>query len=138
MDLDVFVTAHRAEWDRLEELLRRKRRLTGAEADELVALYQRTTTHLSLLQTSAPDPHPGRLTSLVARARSTVTGARKASWRDVARFFTVSFPAAVYRLRHWWIRRPSCPPRPAPSSPGGSPPTPRSRPRSAPPKTSAP
>ncbi|MFH9423871.1 stage II sporulation protein M [Streptomyces sp. NPDC017529] len=104
MDLDVFVTAHRAEWDRLEELLRRRRRLTGAEADELVTLYQRTTTHLSLLQTSAPDPVlTGRLTSLVARARSTVTGARKASWRDVARFFTASFPAAVYRLRRWWI-----------------------------------
>ncbi|MFJ6750959.1 stage II sporulation protein M [Streptomyces sp. NPDC091266] len=104
MDLDVFVTAHRAEWDRLETLLRRRRRLTGAEADELVALYQRTTTHLSLLRSSAPDPAlTGRLTSLVARARSTVTGARKASWRDAARFFTRSFPAAVYRLRHWWI-----------------------------------
>lgn len=104
MDLDVFVTAHSAEWDRLEALLHRKRRLTGAEADELVALYQRTTTHLSLLLSSAPDPAlTSRLTSLVARARSTVTGARKASWRDAARFFTTSFPAAVYRLRHWWI-----------------------------------
>ncbi|MGW5943046.1 stage II sporulation protein M [Streptomyces celluloflavus] len=104
MDLDVFVMAHRAEWDRLEALLRRKRRLTGAEADELVTLYQRTTTHLSLLLSSAPDPAlTGRLTSLVARARSTVTGARKASWRDAARFFTTAFPAAVYRLRHWWM-----------------------------------
>ncbi|WP_411139912.1 stage II sporulation protein M [Streptomyces sp. x-80] len=104
MDLDVFVTAHRAEWDRLEALLRRKRRLTGAEADELVTLYQRATTHLSLLLSSAPDPAlTGRLTSLVARARSTVTGARKASWRDAARFFTTAFPAAVYRLRHWWM-----------------------------------
>ncbi|MFJ9420322.1 stage II sporulation protein M [Streptomyces sp. NPDC101227] len=104
MDLDVFVTAHSAEWDRLESLLLRKRRLTGTEADELVALYQRTTTHLSLLLSSAPDPAlTGRLTSLVARARSAVTGARKASWRDAARFFTTSFPAAVYRLRHWWI-----------------------------------
>ncbi|MFJ3955737.1 stage II sporulation protein M [Streptomyces libani] len=104
MDLDVFVTAHGAEWDRLETLLRRKRHLTGAEADELVALYQRTTTHLSLLLSSAPDPAlTSRLTSLVARARSTVTGARKASWRDTARFFTTAFPAAVYRLRHWWI-----------------------------------
>ncbi|MGW8558058.1 stage II sporulation protein M [Streptomyces tubercidicus] len=104
MDLDVFVTAHSAEWDRLETLLGRKRRLTGAEADELVALYQRTTTHLSLLLSSAPDPTlTTRLTSLVARARSTVTGARKASWRDTARFFTTAFPAAVYRLRHWWI-----------------------------------
>ncbi|MGA4953968.1 stage II sporulation protein M [Streptomyces lydicamycinicus] len=104
MDLDVFITAHSAEWDRLETLLGRKRRLTGAEADELVALYQRTTTHLSLLLSSAPDPAlTSRLTSLVARARSTVTGARKASWRDTARFFTTAFPAAVYRLRHWWI-----------------------------------
>ncbi|UQA95116.1 stage II sporulation protein M [Streptomyces halobius] len=104
MDLDVFITAHGAEWDRLEALLRRKRHLTGAEADELVTLYQRVTTHLSLLRSSAPDPAlTGRLTSLVARARSAVTGARKASWRDAARFFTTSFPAAVYRLRHWWM-----------------------------------
>ncbi|MGY1454114.1 stage II sporulation protein M [Streptomyces sp. SS8] len=104
MDLDVFVTAHRAEWDRLEELLRRRSRLTGAEADELVALYQRTATHLSLIQSAAPDPAlTGRLTSLVARARSAVTGTRRSTWRDVARFFTVGFPAAVYRSRHWWI-----------------------------------
>jgi uncharacterized membrane protein SpoIIM required for sporulation len=104
MDLDVFVTAHRAEWDRLEALLRRKRRLTGAETDELVTLYQRTATHLSLLRSSAPDPFlTARLTSLVARARSAVTGARKASWRDATRFFTTTFPAAVYRLRHWWV-----------------------------------
>ncbi|QTZ92257.1 stage II sporulation protein M [Streptomyces auratus] len=104
MDLDVFVTSHGADWDRLETLLQRKRSLTGAEADELVALYQRTTTHLSLLLSSAPDPAlTSRLTSLVALARSTVTGARKASWRDTARFFTTAFPAAVYRLRHWWI-----------------------------------
>lgn len=36
MDLDVFVHTHRVEWDRLDHLLRRGRRLTGAEADELV------------------------------------------------------------------------------------------------------
>ncbi|UGY91751.1 stage II sporulation protein M [Streptomyces gobiensis] len=104
MDLDVFVTAHRAEWDRLEELLRRRRRLTGAEVDELVALYQRTSTHLSQVQSSAPDPVlTGRLTTLVARARSAVTSPRRSSWRDAARFFTVGFPAAVYRTRHWWV-----------------------------------
>ncbi|MFF4583856.1 stage II sporulation protein M [Streptomyces sp. NPDC001373] len=104
MDLDVFVAAHQAQWDRLEQLLGRGRRLTGAEADELVALYQRTATHLSLIQSSAPDPLlTGRLTQLVARARSTVTGTRRASWRDAARFFTAGFPAAVYRSRRWWI-----------------------------------
>ncbi|MFG3529409.1 stage II sporulation protein M [Streptomyces sp. NPDC047917] len=104
MDLDVFVTAHRAEWDRLDHLLHRGRRLTGTEADELVELYQRTATHLSLLQSSTPDPMlTARLTQLVARARSVVTGTRRASWRDAARFLTAGFPAAVYRSRRWWI-----------------------------------
>lgn len=104
MDLDVFVSAHRAEWDRLDALLRRRRGLTGDEADELVTLYQRTATHLSLIQSSAPDPQlTGRLTQLVARARNAVTGTRRASWRDVTRFLTQSFPAAVYRSRHWWV-----------------------------------
>ncbi|MGW2564524.1 stage II sporulation protein M [Streptomyces sp. NPDC001514] len=104
MDLDVFVMTHRAEWDRLDHLLRRGRHLTGAETDELVALYQRTATHLSLIQSSAPDPMvTARLTQLVARARSTVAGTRRASWTDAARFLTAGFPAAIYRSRHWWI-----------------------------------
>ncbi|MER5298215.1 stage II sporulation protein M [Streptomyces lasiicapitis] len=104
MDLDIFVSAHRAEWDRLDALLRRQRRLTGPEVDELVVLYQRTATHLSLIQSSAPDPQlTGRLTQLVARARSAVTGTRRASWRDATRFLTHGFPAAVYRSRHWWV-----------------------------------
>ncbi|MER6121059.1 stage II sporulation protein M [Streptomyces sp. NPDC001743] len=104
MDLDVFVNTHRIDWDRLDHLLHRGRKLTGAEADELVDLYQRTATHLSLIQSSAPDPLlTARLTQLVARARSTVTGTRRASWRDAAHFLTAGFPAAVYRSRRWWI-----------------------------------
>jgi uncharacterized membrane protein SpoIIM required for sporulation len=104
MHIDVFVTPNGGEWDRLDALLRRRRRLTGVETDELVALYQRTATHLSLIQSSAPDPQlTGRLSQLVARARSAVTGTRRASWRDVTRFLTRQFPAAVYRARHWWV-----------------------------------
>lgn len=105
MDLDVFVAAHRAEWDRLAALLRRpRRRLSGAEVDELVSLYQRTATHLSQLQSAAPDPVlVNRLTSLVARARSVVVGTRRATWRDALHFFTLAFPAACYRTRHWWV-----------------------------------
>jgi uncharacterized membrane protein SpoIIM required for sporulation len=103
MDLDVFVSAHRAEWDRLDDLLHR-RRLTGTEADELVTLYQRAATHLSLIQSSAPDPQlTSWLSQRVARARSAVTGARRASWRDVTRFLLEGFPAAVYRTRYWWV-----------------------------------
>lgn len=106
MDLDVFVTAHRAEWQRLEELLklaRRPRHLAGHEVDELVELYQRTATHLSILQSGAPDPAViGKLSVLVARARNVVVGTRQAAWKDVARFLKVDFPAILYRTRWWW------------------------------------
>ncbi|GAA1955826.1 stage II sporulation protein M [Kitasatospora viridis] len=103
MDLDVFVAAHQAQWARLETLSKR-RRLTGEEADELVLLYQRTTGHLARVQATAPDPAlVSRLTTLVARGRNAVTGSRTAGWRDAVRYFTVSFPAALYRSRRWWI-----------------------------------
>jgi uncharacterized membrane protein SpoIIM required for sporulation len=101
VDLDAYVSVHGAEWARLDELSRR-RRLDGAEADELVALYQRVATQLSVVRSTAPDPVLiSRLSSLVARARSAATGAHEPAWRDVSRFFTVSFPSAVYRTRRW-------------------------------------
>lgn len=101
MDIDAFVAVHRDEWDELERLVARSR-LSGAEADRLVLLYQRTATHLSAVRSSAPDPAlVGRLSSLVAQARSRLTGSREPVWRDVGRFFTVSFPAALWRIR-WW------------------------------------
>ena len=107
MDIDVFVAAHRAEWARLEELVRRDgrpRQLRGAEVDELVELYQRTATHLSVVQSRSPDPLLiGRLSTLVARARAAVTGAGVPAWRDAARFLVITFPVAVYRARWWWL-----------------------------------
>lgn len=102
MDLDAYLGAHRAEWDRLDELSRR-RRLSGAEADELLDLYQRVATHLSQIRSSAPDPSVVQyLSTLLARTRSRASGARTTSWQDLARFFTERFPAALYRARWWW------------------------------------
>jgi len=106
VDLDVFLAAHRGEWDRLESLVKRAsspRRLSGAEVDELVLLYQRTATHLSVLQSAGPDPVLiGRLSALVAHARTAVAGTRQAAWRDVVRFLQVDFLVVVYRARWWW------------------------------------
>ncbi|RAY14280.1 stage II sporulation protein M [Actinomadura craniellae] len=103
MDVDAFVADHHAEWLRLERLINDSRRLTGPEIDELIELYQRAATHLSVVRSSSPDPVlVGRLSSLVARGRAAVAGAQAPLWRDVTRFFTVSFPAATYRLR-WWL-----------------------------------
>ncbi|MBI1377093.1 MAG: stage II sporulation protein M [Frankiales bacterium] len=104
MELDTFVAAHRAEWDRLESLARRRGRLSGAEADELVELYQRTATHLSMVQSASPDPAlVSRLSTLVATGRAAVTSASGASWTDVSRFVLRAFPVAVYRARWWWL-----------------------------------
>jgi uncharacterized membrane protein SpoIIM required for sporulation len=102
VDVDAFVAAHRGEWERLGELVAR-RRYTGAEADELVDLYRRTTTHLSVVRSSAPDPAlVTRLSSLVARARSAVVGTQAWSWRTPLRFVTVAFPAALATTWRWW------------------------------------
>lgn len=104
MDVDAFVLAHRGTWDRLEHLVKRRRTLTGAEVDELVELYQRVSTHLSLVRTSSTDGElVGRLSSLVAQARSAVTGAHAPLWSEFTRFWTVSFPAVAYSAWRWWL-----------------------------------
>jgi uncharacterized membrane protein SpoIIM required for sporulation len=103
MYLDAYVAAHASEWSRLEQLTR-TRRLSGAEADELVERYQQVATHLSVVRTSAPDPSlVAHLSSLLARARNKAAGTRTGTWRGVRLFFLDRFPAALYRLRHWWL-----------------------------------
>lgn len=112
VDLDAYVAAHASGWQRLEELLgraARPRRLTGAEVDELVELYQRVATHLSVVQSAGHDPQlVGRLSGLVARARSAVAGGRSASWQDALRFLRADFPAVLYRTRWWWAGTGAC------------------------------
>ncbi|PWJ54804.1 Uncharacterized membrane protein SpoIIM, required for sporulation [Quadrisphaera granulorum] len=101
MDAEAFAAVHSDEWDELEQLLRR-RHLTGAQADRLVLLYQRAATHLSQVRSSGADPAVvAHLSRLVARARTRLAGAREPAWRDLARFVTTSFPAALWRVR-WW------------------------------------
>jgi uncharacterized membrane protein SpoIIM required for sporulation len=103
VDLDAFIAAHRHEWDRLDRLSRR-RALSGEEADELVRLYRRASTHLSVVRSAAPDPATlAKLSDQVSRARSAIAGSADPGWSDVVRFITRSFPAEVYHARHWWI-----------------------------------
>lgn len=104
MDVDAFVLANRPTWDRLEHLVKNKRHLTGAEVDELVDLYQRVSTHLSIVRSSSSDAVlVGKLSALVARARAVVTGAHAPLWREFVRFWTVSFPVVVYRSGRWIV-----------------------------------
>jgi uncharacterized membrane protein SpoIIM required for sporulation len=101
VDVDAFAAAHRGEWQRLAGLMRR-RDLSGEEVDELVLLYQRTATHLSTIRSASPDPAlVGELSTLVARARSAVTGSHNPAWRDAARYLVVGLPAALYLSWRW-------------------------------------
>jgi uncharacterized membrane protein SpoIIM required for sporulation len=104
VDIDAYAAAHRGEWSRLAQLSNRSRALDGAEADELVALYQNVATHLSVVRSAAPDAVVvGHLSSLLATARGAIAGPRVPAWREFLYFFTDGFPAALYRARRWWI-----------------------------------
>lgn len=101
VDIDAFVWANQQDWDRLGELTRR-RRLTGPEADELVRLYQRTATHLSIIRSTAPEPALiSDLSMRVSRARGRITSSGGMTWEAILRFIFADLPAALYRSRYW-------------------------------------
>jgi uncharacterized membrane protein SpoIIM required for sporulation len=103
MDLDAYVRAHGAEWQRLEALAH-KHKLTGQESDELVERYQHVSTHLSMLRSHAPDPGLiAHLSAVLLHARTRLAGSRVTTWAGVRHFFTRRFPAALYLTRHWWL-----------------------------------
>jgi uncharacterized membrane protein SpoIIM required for sporulation len=103
MDLDAFVAEHGGEWMRLRTLAARGRP-TADEADELVALYHRTSTHLSIVRSRLPDAVlVTELSTLVTAARVTLAREPWRGWRPLARFFTHTLPAELYRARRWWI-----------------------------------
>src|SRR3954449_6471821 len=107
MDLDRFIVRNAGSWQRLEELTTRARRsgqraLAPAEVDELVTLYQRTSAQLSHARTYYEDPGlTSRLTTLVAAANAAIYGSQPVSFRALGRFFSETFPAAVYVNRRF-------------------------------------
>jgi uncharacterized membrane protein SpoIIM required for sporulation len=104
VDVDTFIARHSGEWQRLDDLAGR-RRLDGAEADELVALYRQVATHLALVQTRAPEPQLiARLSRLLARGRAAAIGTpRVRGWAALSHGLLVDFPVTVYRTWRWSV-----------------------------------
>jgi len=103
VNVDALVTAHHEQWARLDALSKR-RRLSGAEADELLDLYERVSTHLSQVRSTAPDPALVRhLSMLLTRARLSLAGRHASTWSGLLTFFRSTFPAGLYDLRRWWV-----------------------------------
>ncbi|NNH73976.1 stage II sporulation protein M [Nocardia uniformis] len=104
MDLDAYTFVHRRSWDRLDYLATRRQRLTGAETDELVRLYRLTSQQFARIQAREADPELiAGLSAILTRARGRVLSAQPETGREIARFFTHRFPAAVYRAWKWWV-----------------------------------
>jgi uncharacterized membrane protein SpoIIM required for sporulation len=80
----------------------KRRRLDGADADELIDLYQSAAADLSAIQTSAGSTTVGdRLSLTLATARLRFTGAGANVLSQIPRFFVLRLPAALYRIR--WV-----------------------------------
>lgn len=103
MDVDRFIARNQASWNRLDELVRvRRRPLSPAEVEELVGLYQRTSAHLSFARTQHADSALiSRLTRTVAAAAGRIYSTRSRSVAGLARFFTTTFPASVWHIRRF-------------------------------------
>lgn len=99
VDTDAFIAVHRPQWERLQQLTR-SRALDAAGIDELLSLYQETSTHLSTVRSTNPDPALiSRLSLLVHRARLRITGARIPLWKHARTFFWEDLPAALFEAR---------------------------------------
>lgn len=102
MDIDRFIARNQPTWNRLGELTGRARRgmrnLDPAEVDELVALYQRTSAHLSHARNAYREPSlTMRLTTLVSNAGGVIYRGRSKPGTAIRDFFVWRFPAAVYQ-----------------------------------------
>ena len=79
MDVDAFIAVHRSDWQRLDDLVGR-RRLDGAESDELLVLYQRVSTHLSIIRSVDPERPFCRAEGDKAVGRYRLTALSRGAW----------------------------------------------------------
>lgn len=104
MDLDKYLAIHRPAWQQLHDLTKSGRRglrkASAAQITELIELYQQASTDLSYVRTNYRDPSLiAYLSRLVSTSGTAIYGTQPRRWRDIGRFFTHTFPSAVYRAR---------------------------------------
>jgi uncharacterized membrane protein SpoIIM required for sporulation len=106
VDIDRYIQRNEPTWRRLEQLsstaTRNVARLRDDEVDELLELYQTVSAHLSHARTNYADPDlNARLSGVLGAARHAIYRRRGDPLRSVARFVTVTFPAAVWSSRRF-------------------------------------
>lgn len=106
MDIDRYIQRNEPTWRRLEQLsrigARNVSRLGDDEVDELISLYQRVSAHLSHARSNYADPDlNARLSGVLGEARVVIYRRRGNPVRAVGRFFSETFPAAVWASRRF-------------------------------------
>ncbi len=104
VDIDQFIATNTPAWKRLGDLAGRARHrvssLTAQEVDELVALYQKTSADLSVARTRyGPGDLTVALSRILGQAHGVIYRRRPNAARSLGRFFTETYPAAVYHSR---------------------------------------
>jgi uncharacterized membrane protein SpoIIM required for sporulation len=81
---------------------RKVRHSSAAEIAEMVRLYQQASTDLSVVRSTYGDMALiSYLNALVSTSGTAIYGSRPRRWRDIWRFFSHTFPAAVFRGRRF-------------------------------------
>lgn len=96
-----YIAKNRKRWDRLEELLKKKKR-NFEEIRELGDLYLAAGDDLSFCQTHFPDSDITRyLNHLVRRCQVIFFRREKTRLRTILNFFASEFPRLIFELRHY-------------------------------------
>ena len=99
MDIDALRVSHERTWNRLHDLTAR-RRLSGADIDELDRLYRLATSDLARIRTTDPASELiGPLSRDLASARGRLTGTPGVGLATVSRYFSVVLPRVLYGIR---------------------------------------
>jgi uncharacterized membrane protein SpoIIM required for sporulation len=108
VDIDRYMALNESTWLELDALVDRAgamgSRLTPPEVERLLLLYQRASAHLSYVHTNFNDPAlSARLSRTVGSASAVIYSTPARAGRAIARFFTHTFPAAVWHGRRFVV-----------------------------------
>lgn len=99
MDPNLLAELEGAKWQELSGLAK-KNSLSPAESERFLHLYRGASRDLSQIMTVAPDSvEAARLSAIVHRSRNHLSGVPAGALSGFSRFFIVSLPLSIYRLR---------------------------------------
>ncbi|WP_309132472.1 stage II sporulation protein M [Brevibacterium sp.] len=100
MDPNLLAELHGEKWRELSTLAKRNT-LDPEQTGRFLTLYQDASRDLSRIMTVAPDSlEAARLSAIVHRSRVQLSGVSAGGLSGLSRFFVVSLPLSIYRLRY--------------------------------------